>query len=129
MAVLRPYWKCLQNLNDNDPMYLNDYLRIWEQTYRQNANFYDNENPPDKFELTGFYPLYPEAENIRLDEEIDDLIKATDLFVPKYKTGICVVDPKENLIIRNSLKKGLELEPTFGSVIKAVCKRDVNDFF
>ena len=47
---------------------------------------------PEKFELTGFYPLYSDEENIRLDKEIDDLIEKTDLHVPPTRTCISTHD-------------------------------------
>ena len=50
--------------------------------------FYSYENPPEKFELTGFYPLYSDEENARLDIEIDELILNTELFCPNKRTFI-----------------------------------------
>ena len=131
-AVLRPYWKCLQKLNDDDSTSLTQYLKDWDIAHRQNVNFYNNENPPEKFDLTGFYPLYSDDENIRLDKEIDDLIKATDLSVPKYKTCVCLDSgEKESLAIKN-LNRGVELNQIpetsrFGTVIEAVSRRIVGN--
>ncbi len=48
--------------------------------------FYSNDHRPEQFDLTGFYPLYPEEENQRLDKEIDRLIEITDLKVPSEHT-------------------------------------------
>jgi hypothetical protein len=129
-AVLRPYWKCLQKLNDIDSLSLNQYLEDWNKSYRQNVNFYNNDNPPEKFDLTGFYPLYSDDENVRLDKEIDDLIKVTDLTVPKYKTCVCLDSSyKESLAIKN-LDRGEELcqlsdSTRFRTIVDAVSKGHV----
>lgn len=130
MAVHRPYWKCLQNLNDDDSMKLEDYLAEWEKNHRQGVDFYNNENPPEKFDLTGFYPLYTDAENIRLDKEIDELILATDLVVPKHKTGICFNANEKEFFCAENLGAGSlltpdERSPKIGTVIEAICKREV----
>jgi hypothetical protein len=86
LAILRPYWKSLQLLNDNDSVKLQDYLNHWEEKYRKDVKFDDLANREKNFPLTGFYPLYPEEDNMRLDRQIDELIEATDLFVPDSKT-------------------------------------------
>ena len=85
-AVLRPYWKSLHLLNDDDTVKLDDYLANWDDKYRKNVKFDDLEKRERKFPLTGFYPLYPDDENLKLDKEIDRLIETTDLFVPENKT-------------------------------------------
>lgn len=87
ISVLRPYWKCLQSLNDLDTsITLEKYLLDWNQNYRKDIKFYTNETKPEKFELTGFYPLYSDEENQIWDKKIDELIESTDLFVPDRRT-------------------------------------------
>lgn len=126
---MRPYWKCLQNLNDKYPQSLSEYLEAWEKEHRQNVKFYDTENPPEKFELTGFYPLWDKPDEIRLDKEIDALIENTDLFVPRYKTCVCFNDAQTALFDIKNLSKGLALQEKrrvsqLGSVIESICARE-----
>jgi hypothetical protein len=95
IAILRPYWKSLQLLNDDDSIKLNDYLVNWDTKYRKDVKFDDLVNREKKFPLTGFYPLYSNDENIKLDKEIDHLIETTDLSVPENRT--LVVASENNL--------------------------------
>lgn len=89
ISVLRPYWKSLQGLNDSDEsITLKTYLENWDKQYREGVKYYSIENPPKEFALTGFYPLYSDAENQALDKEIDDLIQKTDLSVPTSRTHV-----------------------------------------
>jgi len=130
MAVLRPYWKCLQKINDDDSTSLNQYLENWDKSHRQNVNFYNTENPPVTFDLTGFYPLYSDDENARLDIEIDALINQTDLSVPMYKTAVCLDSYEKESLGINNLDRGFELDHVsdstrFKIVAGAVSKKDV----
>lgn len=84
-AALRPYWCCLQYLNENDTIELDDYLQKFEEK-RKEIKFFNTEAPPTEFDLTGFYPLYPDEENQRLDKVIDEIIENTDLSVPPKRT-------------------------------------------
>lgn len=87
ISVLRPYWKCLQSFNDtDDSITLDQYLQDWDLKYRKDIKFYTDETKPEKFELTGFYPLYSDEENMQWDKKIDELIESTDLFVPEKRT-------------------------------------------
>lgn len=87
ISVLRPYWKCLQGLNGVDmSQTLSGYLSKWDETYRKDITFFDLKNKPKTYPITGFYPLYSDDENERLDKVIDDLIATTDLSVPERKT-------------------------------------------
>jgi hypothetical protein len=89
IAVIKPYWKCLQNLNDNDEsIHISKYLENWDEKFRKNIKFYSNANRPEEFDLTGFYPLYTDEENQALDIQIDALIKNTDLTTPDRRTII-----------------------------------------
>jgi hypothetical protein len=92
IAVLRPYWKSLQLMNDDDSIKLNDYLANWDEKYRKGVKFDDLVNREKKFPLTGFYPLYSDDENVRLHKEIDKLIETTDLFVPENKTLLAATE-------------------------------------
>lgn len=128
-AVLRPYWKCLQNLNDKDSVTLSEYLEAWEKNHRQNVKFYDTEHPPEKFELTGFYPLWDKPDEIRLDKEIDALIEKTDLFVPRYKTCVCFTEAETALFDIKGLSRGLALQEkgrvtNLSCVIESICARE-----
>lgn len=97
ISVLRPYWKCLQDLNDIDETTsLETYLKNWNENYRKDINFYDYDKRPEEFALTGFYPLYPDEENERLDKVIDELIKSTDLAVPNNKICFSLDDEQLN---------------------------------
>ena len=42
--------------------YQNDFLENWDKTYRTGVPFYCDNPRPEKFELTGFYPLYSDEE-------------------------------------------------------------------
>lgn len=96
ISVLRPYWKCLQSLNSvDDSITLEKYLIDWDLKYRKDIKFYTDETKPEKFELTGFYPLYSDEENIHWDKKIDELIESTDLFVPERRTCYHVDDEIE----------------------------------
>lgn len=66
--------------------------------------FYCDNPRPEKFELTGFYPLYSDEENIRLDKEIDDLIKKTDLFVPESRTCLSLKQGDQLLLDSDYIK-------------------------
>ncbi|RNA32151.1 Histone deacetylase 6 [Brachionus plicatilis] len=93
ISVLRPYWKCLQSLNDtDDSISLEQYLLDWDLKYRKDIKFYTEETKPEEFELTGFYPMYSDDENSHWDKKIDELIESTDLFVPEKKTCFQVED-------------------------------------
>ena len=111
-------------------MSLNEYLLDWDKKHREKIAFYNNENPPDEFELTGFYPLYSDEENIRLDKEIDDLIKNTNLSVPEYKTCI----PSDRKLIKELNNTNVHMIPKhesdspLKSVINSICKQEVNSF-
>ena len=117
IAVLRPYWKCLQSLNDNDTNEsLEAYLHRWDEKQRKpkNVPFYIKGTiPPEGFALTGFYPLYSDEENVRLDKELDDLIKATDLFVPDKRTCLISSDNTDELL---KLLSGKSIEVASGSL-------------
>ena len=116
LAVLKPYWKCLQHLNDQEEsMGLNKYLDEWDKTYRQNVKFYSNENPPETFDLTGFYPLYSDDENLILDKEIDLLIEKTDLFVPEQRTCVCGDESSISLFNKLNLSKCVQITPPVGA--------------
>jgi hypothetical protein len=88
-TVLRPYWCCLQQLNDtNQALSLNDYLERFDEI-RKTIKFYDVNNPPEEFPLFGFHPFMNEDEAKAINEEVDELIKNTDLtFAPK-RTCLC----------------------------------------
>lgn len=91
-SVLRPYWCCLQNLNEiNLNIELEEYLAKFEEK-RKDIKFYTDETKPEEFQLTGFYPLYTDDENRELDVAIDKLIENTDLSWPKKRTSICSDD-------------------------------------
>ena len=60
---------------------------------------------PETFELTGFYPLYSDEENIRLDKEIDDLIEKTDLYVPPTRTCLSISTHDKNSFQSLNLEK------------------------
>ncbi len=103
VAVLRPYWNCLKYLNDEDSIELKEYLENWDKNHRAAINFYSYENPPSQFALEGFYPLYPEEENMILDKEIDDLIKKTDLYVPNNRTCFAITEDEKKYFYSNDL--------------------------
>ena len=43
-SVLKPYWKNLQMLNEDDKnVKLEDYLKNWDENYRKNIAFYSYE--------------------------------------------------------------------------------------
>lgn len=86
MACLRPYWKCLQDLNGVDTsLSLEKYFSNWDETHRKDRKYFDLKNKPETYPLTGFYPLYSDDENARLDKVIDEIIETTDLSVPERK--------------------------------------------
>ncbi|CAF0704332.1 unnamed protein product [Brachionus calyciflorus] len=96
ISMLRPYWKCLQSLNDSDDsITLEKYLLDWNEKYRKDIKFYPDEIKPGQFELTGFYPLYSDEENAVWDKKIDELIQKTDLFVPEKKSCYQIDDGVE----------------------------------
>ncbi len=99
IAVLRPYWKSLQSLNDDDTLSLGEFLQKWDDEHRKTIKFYSNDHRPEQFDLTGFYPLYPEEENQRLDKEIDRLIEITDLKVPTEHTCYAINEKSSSLDI------------------------------
>jgi hypothetical protein len=60
--------------------------------------------------LTGFYPLYTDEENIRLDKEIDDLIQKTDLYVPATRTCLNISEHNKDLFKTLNLKRCVLLD-------------------
>ena len=105
ISVLRPYWKSLQFLNDNDDsIELVDYLSKWDETFRRNVPYYTR---PEKHELTGFYPLFSDEENLALDKEIEDLIQTTSLLVPARRTGFLLLIFYQNFIFKYIFKTPL----------------------
>lgn len=64
---------------------LEKYLSNWDESYRKEQKYFDMNNKPDTYPLTGFYPLWTEDESANLDKIIDDIIAKTDLFVPERK--------------------------------------------
>lgn len=76
----------------DDSITLEQYLTDWDLKYRKDIKFYTDETKPEKFELTGFYPLYSDEENLHWDKKIDELIESTDLFVPERRTCFHVDD-------------------------------------
>ena len=106
---------------------LQDYLEQWDKEYRTSVTFYGDNPRPEKFDLTGFYPLYPEEENIRLDKEIDKLIEKTDLFIPENKTCIGLTQTDASLVnhfgktkVISSQNNSLLLD-----VVNEICSRNV----
>ena len=94
MSVLRPYWKCLQNLNDEDASTkLSDYLKKWDVENRKNRGiaFYDLNNKPESFPLATYSNL-PDEVNQLLDKEIDKLIASTSLHVPERRSFVSFSD-------------------------------------
>lgn len=86
IAVLRPYWKCLQDYNATDTSRtLSEHLAAWDETYRREVKFFDLKNKPKTYPLFGFHPFQTDEENARLDKIIDRIIETTDLFVPERK--------------------------------------------
>lgn len=88
ISVLRPYWKCLQSMNDIDKlMSLEKYLKDWDENHRKNIKFFE---PKDILEKTEeqkikFYKLAPQEEIEKLDKEVNELIEVTNLFVPNNR--------------------------------------------
>ncbi len=106
ISVLRPYWKSLQSLNDSDQSIdLKSYLENWEKTHREGVEFYSYKNPPKPFQLTGFYPLYTDEENVRLEKEIDELIATTDLSVPSGRICASLSQEQAASLDQNLLSK------------------------
>jgi hypothetical protein len=123
----------LQSLNDNDQSIdLKTYLENWEKAHREGVEFYSYENPPKPFALTGFYPLYSDEENVRLDKEIDDLIATTDLSVPAGR--ICAsftqsqrVRFDQSVLDKLTLIEGTdESDQSFRVVASNIASRNVN---
>lgn len=115
MLVLRPYWKCLQGLNGDDASQkMTEYLAKWDEENRKAIKFFDLNNKPTSFPLTGFYPLYADEENARLDKIIDKLIESTDLFVPERK--ICCVNVTSEERASTSLVQFQSLEEVIESI-------------
>jgi hypothetical protein len=140
-SVLRPYWKCLQSLNDEDKSVdLNTYLDDWDKTNRAGINFYSYENPPKPFQLTGFYPLWTDEENARLDKEIDQLIANTDLSVPAGRIclgltaaeGLAGLD-KETVAkcvpVELNSNENSDLDSGFRAVAFQIANKNVNKYF
>lgn len=135
---MRPYWKSLQAFNDNDDIDIETFLKKWDDEYRKDKDipFYSYEDRPKSFALTGFYPLYSDEDNARLDIEIDDLIKSTDLYVPDQRTCISLYKIDRNLLDRNNFIKTVELETLNESdhyenllrITNGIASRKVNSF-
>ena len=127
LKLLRPHWKCLNNLNDEDIVELKDYLEQWDKDYRTDVPFYCDDPRPEKFELTGFYPLYSDDENVRLDQAIDKLIETTDLFVPANKTCIGI-DSNDLKLVNNNASECFIFnnEDYLLDVVSRVSNRKVN---
>lgn len=93
--MLRPYWKCLQDLNGIDPSQtLSAHLAKWDEDHRKDVKFFDLKNKPKTYALYGFHPFQTDEENARLDKLIDQIIETTDLYVPERK--LCSVGWKAN---------------------------------
>nr|QDF21421.1 histone deacetylase 6 [Brachionus koreanus] len=124
ISVLRPYWKCLQSLNDiDDSIILEKYLEDWNLKYRKDIKFYTDQTKPEQFELTGFYPLYSEEENMQWDKKIDELIESTDLFVPEKRTCFQLEDEIQYTCSFFTRIENSEISPIF-SVGEQLVKRN-----
>lgn len=88
VAVLRPNWKCLQQLNDTDKsVALNEHLRRWDEKYRRDMKYFEPDQLLTKSEQEKikFYKITPLEQKALLEKEIDDAIKSTDLSVPERR--------------------------------------------
>ena len=117
----------MKGLNEEYEIPLKDYLEQWDAEHRTGVKFYCDNPPPEKFDLTGFYPLYPEEENIRLDKEIDKLIEITDLFIPVNKTCVGLTQNETSLVNHFSKTKLIasQNESLLLDVVNEVCSRKV----
>lgn len=139
MSVLRPYWKCFQSLNDDDDMSLESYLEDWDEKFRKDVPFFSyGDDKPKEYPLTGFYPLFSDEENERLDKKIDDLIESTDLFVPNSRTCVNQVSSdKLNALLKdcekiesnNNNTDFKELNQHFSAILENIALRKVIQLF
>jgi histone deacetylase 6 len=128
ISLLRPHWKCLTNLNDSETngLKLSDYLKKWDEDYRKDKGipYYDYNNRPEKFPLTGFYPLYSEEENVQLDAEIEHLIQVTDLGFPKHRTGLII----ENQMVKKCTAIQSEVGKSVLKIVDEIAHKNVKTY-
>ena len=99
-SVLRPYWKNLQFLNEDDTtITLDSYLEDWDDTYRTDILYFSHDNRPDTFEFDCYsFLTFPEEEKANLDAQIDKLIETTSLCVPETKSCLVVDESVRHLL-------------------------------
>ncbi len=123
ISVLRPYWKCLNKMNESDEsLPLSKYLADWDEKHRKSTQFFSYSNLPDKYPLTGFFPFYTEEDKKHLNILMDELIEKTDLSCPAKRTGILIENPEAEFKLDAKLLEECErIELDFNrSLLKAV---------
>lgn len=82
IAILRPYWKCLQEMNDLDvSISLDEHLSRWDETHRRDVKFFEPAHILTKTEQEKikFYRLPTHEQRVVLEQEIERVIESTDL--------------------------------------------------
>lgn len=88
VIVLRPYWQCLQDLNDLDQtIETESYLKKWDETKRNGVKYFEPEQILEKSEeeRIKFYKTPSDEQKVLIDDEVNQSIKSTDLFVPEQR--------------------------------------------
>ena len=79
LSVLRPYWCCLQHLNENDTISLEEFITVSKQNRKIN-----HANP-----VTNNLELFKEEESL---ESVRESLTKLELSKPKSRTCLCTDD-------------------------------------
>lgn len=123
IAVLRPYWKCLQQMNDFDrSVSIESHLHYWDEIHRTNVKYFDPSQISEKTEeeKIKFYIITPAEQNALLDEEVNQSIRSTDLFVPEQR-----VFSGRNLSLSGEERHQSEIPKYLISCIESIAFRKV----
>lgn len=82
IAILRPHWKCLQDMNDLDgSISLDEHLSRWDETHRRDVKFFESAHILTKTEQEKikFYRFPTPEQRAVLEQEIEKVIESTNL--------------------------------------------------
>ncbi|CAL1542444.1 unnamed protein product [Lymnaea stagnalis] len=85
VKVLYPHWKCFKHYQKLDKSEQCKFKEVNTTPPVEGVTFMTPENRPEKFMLTGYYPVQSEEKKQKLLNQIDQIIRETNLSVAKTK--------------------------------------------
>ncbi|KAH9510049.1 Histone deacetylase 6 [Bulinus truncatus] len=85
VKVLSPYWKCFKHYQKLESFERCKFSEVSKTPPVDGVVFQTPENKPDKFKLTGFYPVQSDEVKQNFHEKIESIISQTKLTYAAYR--------------------------------------------